>query len=70
MRTFSGLGQPGLWISLIIQLYAIFVVAKREHQKRAFGSELCGHDSCDHEPALPAFSTDAPPKNASVLSRA
>ena len=33
-------------------------------EQRAFGSELCGR-----EPALPAFSTDAPAYNASSLSR-
>ena len=32
----------------------LLVVAERESTRGAFNSELCGRDSCGHEPALPA----------------
>ena len=38
----------------------VFYLVKKDNQQRAFGSELYRHDSCGHEPALPASSTGAP----------
>ena len=39
---------------------SLLVVAKEENKQRVFWSELCAHDACGHEPALPAFNRDAP----------
>ena len=33
--------------------------AKKEHQQRSSGSELCAHDPCGQQPSLPAVSMDA-----------
>ena len=35
--------------------------ASKAGSRSGFPRELCGHDYCGHEPALPAFSTDAHP---------
>ena len=34
--------------------------SKKRKTNSAFGSELCSHGSCGHEPARPAFNTDVP----------
>ena len=39
----------------------LLVNARKKNKQRPFAGELCSHDSCGHEPALPAISTDVLP---------